>query len=65
MATSDNFINIEISRWNAAKEGFKTTQQPPPRKDFSMFMQLKIIGASKGFDNTDSATNQKNGKVEK
>ena len=50
-----------VSRWKAAKEGFKTTEEPAPRKDFSVFMQIKIIGASKGFETSNQGTKQNNG----
>ena len=49
---------IAYFRWNATTEGFKTTLAQPPRKDFSVFMQIKIIGASKGFETSDQETKQ-------
>ena len=49
-----------VYRWKTAAEGFKTTQEPPPRKDFSIFMQLKIIGASKGFETSSNQGTKQN-----
>ncbi|XP_071134806.1 cilia- and flagella-associated protein 47-like isoform X3 [Mytilus edulis] len=36
-------------RWHAAKEGWKCNQDPPPRKDFALFVKIQIIGSNGGF----------------
>ncbi|KAH9504693.1 Cilia- and flagella-associated protein 47 [Bulinus truncatus] len=47
-------------RWNYSKQGWKNNVCPPPRKDFSLFMKLQIIGASNGFSNNSMDTSSKN-----
>jgi hypothetical protein len=47
-------------RWNAAKEGWKCNQEPPPRKDFALFVKIQIIGSNNGFTEKCSS---KSGKV--
>ena len=54
------FARPLFCRWNAAKEGWKCNQEPPPRKDFALFVKIQIIGSNNGFTEKCSS---KSGKV--
>ncbi|XP_033635373.1 cilia- and flagella-associated protein 47-like isoform X1 [Asterias rubens] len=47
-------------RYNSARQGWKGTATPPPRQDFALFMQIVVIGSSKGFG-TDKEGGKQNG----
>ena len=42
-------------RWIASKKGFNCQKEPPPRQDFALFMQIKAVGASEGYSNTNDS----------
>jgi hypothetical protein len=46
--------------FNAAKEGWKCNHEPPPRKDFALFVKIQTIGSNNGFTEKCSS---KSGKV--
>ena len=33
--------------------GFKTTQQPAPKQEFAIFLNIKAVGASSGYQKGD------------
>ncbi|XP_033113331.1 cilia- and flagella-associated protein 47-like isoform X2 [Anneissia japonica] len=41
-------------RYNTLRQGWKSTATPPPRQDFSLFMQFAMVGSSKGFSESQS-----------
>ncbi|CAH1800026.1 unnamed protein product [Owenia fusiformis] len=43
-------------RWEGSKQGFNATVEPPPRKDFALFMKIQMIGSNEGFCNDGSKT---------
>ncbi|XP_022089961.1 cilia- and flagella-associated protein 47-like isoform X2 [Acanthaster planci] len=47
-------------RYSTARQGWKSTASPPPRQDFALFMQIVVIGSSKGFG-ADTDAGKQNG----
>ncbi|KAL5010428.1 hypothetical protein ScPMuIL_012733 [Solemya velum] len=39
-------------RWDASRQGWKSHVAAPPRKDFSLFMRIQIVGSSSQDDDT-------------
>lgn len=49
-------------RYSKSNKGWKSSDQPPPRKDYSLFMHIETVGSVGGISNTSKGASGTGGK---
>lgn len=50
-------------RYTKSNKGWKTSDQPPPRKDYTLFMHIETVGSVAGISNNSSGGTTNNGGI--